>query len=382
MRRLENPIQPYAWGSATAIPALLGEAPDGGPKAELWLGAHPSAPSRVVDDGPLDAVIAQAPAALLGADAVARFGPQLPFLVKVLAAAQPLSLQAHPSLAQARAGFAREEASGVTRGAPHRNYKDANHKPELICALGPFHALCGFRRIADSVTLFRGLGLSALADRLEGRGLRDTFAHVMTLPETERRTLAQSASDACASRVPGAFAAECAWGARLARQYPGDVGLVGALLLNLVTLQEGEALFLPAGNLHAYLEGVGVEVMASSDNVLRGGLTPKHVDVPELLSVLSFEDGPVRVLTPEGSPEAVYETPAPDFRLSRVDVDGGEVALPRSGPEVLLVTRGDLEVTCGGEVLDLAQGESVFIGADEGPLTLSGEGRVFRATVG
>ena len=380
MLRLKNPVQPYAWGSPTAIPQLLGVEPSGAPQAELWLGAHPSAPSEVVGDGPLDAVIARAPAALLGGPVVARFGPGLPFLLKVLAAAQPLSLQAHPSLAQAKEGFAREEAAGVPRTAAHRNYKDANHKPELICALGPFHALCGFRRVADSVALLRALGLP-LADRLEREGLKATLAHVMTLPEAERKALAASVAEACAARPPKGFEAECAWGVKLAKQYPGDVGLVGALLLNLVTLQDGEALYLPAGNLHAYLEGLGVELMANSDNVLRGGLTPKHVDVPELLSVLSFEDGPAKVLTPAGAPEAVYETPAPEFRLSRVDV-AGPVTLARRGPEVLLVTRGEVDVTCGGEVLDLAQGESVFVGADEDTLELDGEGRVFRATVG
>jgi len=378
--RLENPVQPYAWGSPTAIASLLGREPPGGPQAELWLGAHPSAPSQVVGDGGLDAVIARAPSTLLGDAVAARFGGTLPFLLKVLAAAQPLSLQAHPSLAQAQAGFAREEAAGVPRAAAHRNYKDANHKPELLCALGEFHALCGFRRLADSIALFRGLGLS-LAERLERDGLRATFEWVMTRPVEERNALAGATAEACRARAPAGFERECAWGVKLAAQYPGDVGLVGALLLNLVTLRDGEALYLPAGNLHAYLEGVGVEVMANSDNVLRGGLTPKHVDVPELLSVLSFSDGPAEVLRPRGAPEAVYETPAAEFRLSRVDV-AGPVTLARRGPELLLVTRGEVDVRCGAELLDLAQGESIFVGADDGPLELDGEARVFRATVG
>ncbi|MEW5740349.1 MAG: mannose-6-phosphate isomerase, class I [Myxococcota bacterium] len=380
MLRLENPVQPYAWGSLTAIPELLGRAATGAPQAELWLGAHPSAPSQVVGDAGLDAVIARAPNALLGDAVVARFGPSLPFLLKVLAAAQPLSLQAHPSLAQAREGFAREEAAGIPRAAAHRNYKDANHKPELICALGTFHALCGFRKLADSVALFTGLG-EPLGERLSKEGLRAAFQHVMTLPAADQRALALSVTQACAQRPPRGFERECAWAVRLGNQYPGDVGVVGALLLNLVTLEEGDALFLPAGNLHAYLEGVGVELMANSDNVLRGGLTPKHVDVAELLRVLDFGDGPARVLRPTGAPEAIYETPAPEFRLSRIDV-AGPVGLPRSGPDILLVTKGEVELSCGGEVLDLAQGESVFVGADEGALTLDGQGRVFRAAVG
>lgn len=380
MLRLENPVQPYAWGSLTAIPALLGRPPTGVPQAELWLGAHPSAPSQVVGDAGLDAVIARAPQALLGEPLVARFGPTLPFLLKVLAASQPLSLQAHPSLAQAKEGFEREEGAGVARTAAHRNYRDTNHKPELICALGRFHALCGFRRLADSVKLFRALG-KPLAERLEQDGLRATFQQVVTLPPADQRALAFATAEACARRPAPGFEAECAWAVRLSRQYPGDVGVVGALLLNLVTLEDGDALYLPAGNLHAYLEGVGVEVMANSDNVLRGGLTPKHVDVKELLKVLDFGDGPARVLRPSGSPEAVYETPAPEFRLSRLDV-AGPVELARRGPELLLAMRGALEVSCGEEVLDLDQGESLFVGADEGPLKLFGEGLLFRATAG
>lgn len=380
MLRLENPIQPYAWGSLSAIPALLGRPATGVPQAELWVGAHPSAPSQVVGVGPLDAVIARAPASLLGDATVARFGPSLPFLLKVLAAAQPLSLQAHPNLEQAREGFAREEAAGVPRDAPHRNYKDANHKPELLCALGTFHALCGFRRVADSVALFRGLG-QPLGERLASDGLRATFLHVMSLPPADRRALALSTTKACAERPPPGFERECAWAVRLGSQYPGDVGVVGALLLNLVTLEEGDALFLPAGNLHAYLEGVGIELMANSDNVLRGGLTPKHVDVPELTRILDFADGPARILTPSGHPEAVYTTPAPEFRLSRIDV-AGPVTLQRRAPDLLFVVRGALELSCGGEVLQLTQGESVFVGANEGPLKLNGDGRVFRATVG
>lgn len=370
----------YAWGSVTAIPTLLGTPVTGAPQAELWLGAHPRAPSHLDTGEALDARLLAEPARLLGDAVVERFGPRLPFLLKVLAAAQPLSLQAHPSLVQAQAGFAREEAAGVPLSAPHRSYKDTNHKPELICALGHFEALCGFRAVADSVRLFRGLGLP-LAERLETTGLADTFGWAMTLPTTERRQLADEVALACVRRPVEGFGAECGWGVRLAAQYPHDVGLLGALLLNLVTLEEGDALYLPAGNLHAYLEGVGVEVMASSDNVLRGGLTPKHVDVPELLRVLSFESGPVTVLRPQGAPEAVYETPAPEFRLSRVDVDG-EVSLSPRGPQVLWVASGDVALRGGGEGLALRRGESAFVGADVGPLSLRGVGRVFRATVG
>lgn len=364
MQKLTNRIQRYAWGSLTAIPELLGVAPSGAPQAELWLGAHPSAPSTLEDGTTLDAFIAKDPARVLGADVAARFENRLPFLLKVLAAAEPLSLQAHPSLAQAREGFAAENAAGVPLNAPHRNYRDANHKPELICALTPFHALCGFRRVGDTLRLLRGLGLDV--SLLEREGLGAYFRHVMSAPRDERQALVDTVARAPA--VDG-FAAECALARRLAEKYPGDAGVIGALLLNLVALQPGEALYLDAGNLHAYLEGTGIELMASSDNVLRGGLTPKHVDVNELLRVLDFTDGPPNVLRGE------YVTPAPDFRLTRLQVNGA-LRLPAAA-QILLVTDGAVRV---GEHA-LRRGESLFIGADE-TATLSGRATVFRATSG
>lgn len=375
MELLDNPIQRYAWGSPTAIPTLLGKPPDGTPQAELWLGAHPSAPSRLRGGASLEELIAEAPQRLLGDASLERFGPRLPFLLKVLAAGQPLSLQAHPSLEQARAGFAKEEAASVPKGAPHRNYKDANHKPEILCALTEFHALCGFRKVSESVRLFAALGLETTV--LMDRGLAAYFESVMTLPREAQGAVVDRLVEAAKKPVRG-FEAECQLALRLHALYPRDVGIVGALLLNLVTLQPGEALYLDAGNLHAYLEGTGVELMANSDNVLRGGLTPKHVDVPELLSVLNFKDGPAEVLHPSAQPEAVYRTPAPDFRLSRVTVAGKPITLPSRGAQVLLVVEGEVLV----KGMKLRCGSSVFIGADEGAVAISGTGTVFRATPG
>jgi mannose-6-phosphate isomerase len=375
VKRLINRIQTYAWGSPTAIPALLGTAPTGAPQAELWIGAHPSAPS-LADGRPLDALIAEHPRALLGAASVARFGPRLPFLLKVLAAAKPLSLQAHPSRAQALAGFAKENAAQVPLAAPHRTYKDDNHKPELLCALTPFRALCGFRDATQTHELLAALKVESLRSTLADRGLRALFQQVMTMPQGAAGSLVDEVVSACRSRAPAGFEAECANAVSLAAAYPGDVGVIGALLLNLVHLQPGDALALGAGNLHAYLEGTGIEVMANSDNVLRGGLTPKHVDVPELLHVLDFSNGPAAIVRPRGSPEAVYETPFPDFRLSRLDV-AGALTLPRFGADLLLCVEGRVELAN----VSLARGEAGFCGFDEGPLTLSGHGTVFRATV-
>ncbi len=359
MEKLSNRIQGYAWGSRTAIPTLLGVPPTGAPQAELWLGAHPSAPSTVSDGRTLDAFIAQAPSRILGVKVAERFEGRLPFLLKVLAAAEPLSLQAHPSLEQARVGFAAENAAGIPVAAPHRNYRDANHKPEIICALTPFRALCGFRRVADTVRLFDALGLDTSV--LVRQGLAAYFKQLMTSPHLE--------SLAAAKTVEG-FEAECALARQLAAKYPGDAGVIGALLLNLVELQPGEALYLDAGNLHAYVEGTGIELMANSDNVLRGGLTPKHVDVAELLKVLNFTDGPPNVLRGE------YPTPVADFSLSRLNVEGSTPLA--AAAQILLVTDG--EVTLSGATL--RRGESVFLGADETGLVLTGRATVFRATAG
>ena len=259
VRLLENPVQPYAWGSLTAIAGLLGRPPSSTPQAELWLGAHPSAPSTVMGPAglePLSRYILYSPVTALGRDVLSRFGPNLPFLLKFLAAAQPLSLQAHPSLQQAQEGFSREEAMGVPRSAPHRNYRDSNHKPELLCALSEFHALCGFRCADESIALLKGLGLDA--SRLIEGGLRGYFEWVMTRPTAERAELAKKVVEACRTRPHPKFARECTWAAKLGSQYPGDVGVVGALLLNLVTLKPGQALYLPAGRMHAYLEGVAM----------------------------------------------------------------------------------------------------------------------------
>lgn len=380
-------VMPYPWGSRTAIAALTGRpTPSAEPEAELWMGAHPVAPSLVERDGArasLDAVIARAPARELGDDVVRELGPRLPFLLKVLAAAEPLSLQAHPTLEQARAGFADEEARGVPRAAPSRNYKDPSHKPELLCALGPFEALSGFRRVDETLRLFDALAVPELEPALaplrasrDAAGLAATFRALMTMPDELRRR-AVDATVAAAARASDAFPRERALVGRLAALYPNDVGVVSALLLQLVHLEPGEAIYLGAGNLHAYLEGTGVEIMASSDNVLRGGLTKKHVDVPELLRVLDFGAEAPAVLRPRAidAHESVYDTPAREFRLSRIRV-GGAVTRATRGPEILLVTDG----AARANGLALAQGASVFVPADTKSYTLEGDATVFRAT--
>lgn len=397
MDRLDNTVRPYAWGSVTAIPELLGRAPTGEPQAELWMGAHPGAPSRIdrgAGEVPLPEVIDADPAAELGTATTGTFGPRLPFLFKVLAAASPLSLQVHPDLQQAQNGFAAEEEDGVPLDAPHRNYKDANHKPELICALTQFDGLCGFRHPDEAADLLDGLDVSGLKPYVdilhahpESDALREVLTAVLTAdPEALAPTVAEAAT--AADRLgagDGPHAADYAAYADIAHHYPGDPGVIAAMLLNHVRLQPGEALYLGAGVPHAYLQGLGVELMANSDNVLRCGLTPKHVDVPELLRIVHFEASDPGVLRPEAGPDGAetYATPVSEFALSRhvLAPAAAETALPVGTPQILLCTAGSalLQSQESGQ-LPLDRGQSVFVPAGE-RVQVSGEGTLFRATV-
>lgn len=399
MDRLDNPVRPYAWGSTTAIPELLGIEPTGRPQAELWMGAHPGAPSRV-DRGagpvPLPEVIAADPERELGPETVAAFGPRLPFLLKVLAAAAPLSLQVHPDPAQAAAGFAREEASGIPLSAPHRTYKDDQHKPELICALTPFDGLCGFRPPARTAQLLAALEVDDLkpyVDILRAQpaeaALREVFTAVLTADRERQAGTVRAAGEACdrLAAAGGEHADAYAAYAALAHQCPGDPGVIAAMLLNHVRLQPGEALFLAAGVPHAYLGGLGVEIMANSDNVLRCGLTPKHVDVPELLRIVDFSGGDPGVLRPEAAPddEEVYTTPVAEFRLSRRVLDPGAAPHPLPGGrvQILLCTEGGIRLDdAAGRELTLARGESAYLPAAAEGVRCTGPGTFFRATVG
>jgi mannose-6-phosphate isomerase len=384
--RLECTMMPYAWGSRTAMAELMGRpSPSSAPEAELWMGAHPMAPSLLSRDGEKKAlpdVIAAAATSELGAEVEASYGPRLPFLMKLLAAGQPLSLQAHPDAEQAKRGFEEEERRGIPRDAANRSYKDASHKPELLCALVPVEALCGFRRVSETLRLFDDLAVRELEPMLTPlrnapgpEGLRQLFATLMTMSKDAGARVVAATVNACQKALVAGnarFQREYTWATKLAALYPGDVGVVSALLSNLVQLAPDEALYLGAGNLHAYLSGFGVEVMASSDNVLRGGLTKKHVDVPELMRVLDFEDGPVQPIRARAldAHEHVWDTPAREFRLSRIDLDaGGDAVTRRSrGPEIVLCTRGTVVIAPadGSAPVVLAPGASAFVPAATG----------------
>lgn len=353
MHRVVGAVQHYDWGSTTALPRLLGQPVDGTPWAEWWLGTHPSAPSHLTDGTPLSSVAGE-----------------LPYLLKVLAAAEPLSLQTHPDASTAEAGFAREDASGVPLDARHRVYRDPYAKPELLCALEPFDVLCGFRDVADTLRLLDRLGCEQLAVFLSERGLEAT---VRALYEGRATAQVQHALAACATHVNNPSVApspEADLVHHLAARFPNDPSVVVTLLLNRLVLAPGEAVFLGPGNLHAYLAGTGVEIMGASDNVVRGGLTTKHVAVDELLRVLRYEPLTDPVVRPVADgPWLHYPTPTSAFSLRCLNLDG-HCELRGTSPQIVLCTAGDAGALQSGQAAYLAPGES---------LTLSGRAQVFVA---
>ena len=495
---ISNTPRPYAWGSTTAIAELLGRTPSGSPEAEFWLGAHPGSPSVILD--PTQTGGATDLAAWIAADPVTALGPfaesgRLPFLLKLLAAASPLSLQAHPNAAQARLGFSRENARGVPLDAAHRNYKDAFPKPELIYALSPtFDVLCGFRPLAEVRALIFALLDASLAledpqpqpleDLLASLGSADSVGSPASVGSADSvgSAAAVGSSDSVGSsasvgsadsvgspdsvlretfewligkrtgvatlvslvttlaeRGVAGYEAEMAAVSSLAVEYPGDPGIVISLLLNRVTLSAGEALYLPAGNIHAYLGGLGVELMAASDNVLRGGLTPKHIDVSELIGVLDFTPAPVPYLRPSSPTLGVEvfrpDVPdfVPDFVLVRVSVEAGHAGMPGhagiaghagdagdavdagmaghaghaidpghaghageaggaghageavfalTGPAIAICTSGSVSITGAESSVSIERGASVYVTPSEGALHFSGSGTLFLATTG
>jgi mannose-6-phosphate isomerase len=393
-------IRPYPWGTRTAIAELQGRpVPAPGPEAELWMGAHPSAPSGI-GWTTLDEAIAVAPERALGADCAGRFGGRLPFLLKVLSAEKALSIQVHPSRAQAEAGYAVENARGLAADDPARNYVDDWPKPELLYALTPFEVAAGLRTPADSSALLRALGVdeleplaAALADAVGEDALGAALAAVLEWPEP--RPLVASVVAACqrlaASDSP--FADACAAAVRVAADHPGDVGVVALLLMRHEVLQPGQAVFMPAGGLHAYLHGTGIELLANSDNVVRSGLTGKHIDVPELLRLLDPAVAvPVLSRLPLADGLATFDTPAEEFRLYLLDLTApaspGSVptpalALPGAGPSILLCLDGTCTLrAASGQELDLTRGDSCFIPFADGPVHAVGPARLVQATPG
>jgi mannose-6-phosphate isomerase len=398
---LGNTVQPYAWGSHTAIADLLGEpSPSAGPQAELWMGAHPHAPSVLTRDGmaaTLQAAIAAAPVQELGEEVAERFGGRLPFLLKVLAAQKALSVQLHPSREQAEEGYARENAAGVPLDARERVYVDDWPKPEILCALEPFEVLAGLRPASQAAEVLDGLGLPELKELAAGlreepspRAVGRALARLLEWPADGRASLAASVVEAAAAEAAKGGVHADAYDAvvRMNADHPGDIGLVASLLLNHRVLEPGQALFMGAGGVHAYIRGVGIELMANSDNVIRAGLTPKHIDVAELVRVLDPEVEVPVLAAREVSPGVeVFDTDVPEFRLSRLTLaDGAVLAVPGDGgPRLLLCIEGEASVGCGTDPaarLLLTRGQSCFLGARDMHVTLTGAGTYFLAEVG
>ncbi len=393
---LKNSVQEYAWGSKTAIAELLGQPdPSPVPQAELWMGAHPKAPSLVMtSDGdiPLNDFIADDPEIVLGTATARRFENRLPYLFKVLAAAKPLSIQAHPDLEQARQGFQSENQKGIDIKAPERNYRDANHKPECICALTDYWAMNGFRESGDIARRMQTLCPATLQEIVnrtllpDGSGdLRRFFGALMNL---EAGVCLRVISEALENlhRLPGKDDAAI-WMKKLQGEYPYDIGVLSPSILNLICLKPGQAMFLPAGQLHAYLEGVGIELMANSDNVLRGGLTPKHVDIAELMRVLNFTATRVKILLPESvSPtEKVYRTATDEFELSVIDTKNSRphASQRRDAVQILLCTtgRGTLSRQAESGTISVKKGTCLLVRADAPPFQIEGEVTLYKAAV-
>lgn len=376
MIELDGPIRPYAWGSRAFLAQLQGrDVPSPTPEAELWLGAHPGAPALARGTG-LDELVAGDPRGTLGESALARFGARLPYLLKVLAADAPLSIQVHPDAEQARAGFAREAASPP----PEPTYTDPYPKPELLVAVTPFEALCGFRdpdQTADQVARLRIPALAPVVAALRTGTVKERLRGALSLllgwPAPQRADL-----------VAGVVAAGEPLAVRLAAQYPGDIGVVVALLLNHIRLAPGEAIFMPAGNVHAYLGGAGVEIMGASDNVLRAGLTSKHINAEELMRLVRYEvlADPIFPATPLGPGLIAWSPPVGEFRLAlaRPAAAPGAVTLPGGGPRIVAGLRGTATLRSGSATLTLPAGRAVFVPAAEPDVEVTGDADVYQAS--
>lgn len=394
MQVLHGTFQHYAWGTTDAIPALLGRPADGRPVAEYWLGAHPLAPSEV-DGVRLDALLAGNPQ-VIGEATRAAFGDRLPYLVKVLSARHALSLQAHPSREQAEEGFAKENAAGLAADSPERTYRDDWPKPELLVALNEFRGLAGFRDPKRTAALFGGLGVAdelasvigPLTERKGSAALAEVFLDVLSL-KGERARLSEVVCAAAMRHkdAPGELGEFSRTILELDEVFPTDPSIIAAALMNRVTLHPGEGLYVPAGQMHAYLSGTGVEVMANSDNVIRGGLTSKHVDVGELVRVVDFEPSTPKPIQPVAARDGVekYPTPCQEFDVWRITPGSvpGAINLPGAkSARILLLTDGEVELTSGSDRLRLRRGEAAFLPATDPTATISGDGVAFMTASG
>lgn len=398
MLRLAPAVMTYPWGSATAIPEFCGTPSSDTTLAEAWFGAHPSGPTMALDAGRdgeamlLREVIATDPVGTLGGDVVERLGPTLPFLVKLIAPDSPLSLQVHPNAAQAALGYVREERTGIPVDSPTRTYRDPNHKPELLYALTTFEALSGFRTPRRVLEVLEGLervpliakSIERIRQGSSATGMRSALEY-MLLGARDRDSDVGRVVELIEARVASGTSPSIrsdAVALRLAAEHPGDRGVLASLLLNPVTLKPGEVMFVPAGCVHAYLSGLAVEVMASSDNVVRAGLTRKHIDARALLEIVDVKPAPPMRMAAERSSDHidVFYAPVEDFELAVISTRQEPVTVGGAGPRVVLAIDGEMELVSGEDSLRLRRGEAAFL-ADPEEVTLSGNGRLVRASV-
>lgn len=384
MQRLVGVVMNYAWGSTTHLARLRGEQFSVLPESEIWLGAHPVASAVLPESGGvglLEAIEAD-PEGELGEDVTEAYGGRLPYLLKLLAADAPLSVQVHPSRAQAKAGFDAEDEAGLSLDDPARSFKDDNHKPELIVALSEFEAMVGFAArdaVLELFDLFAVDELDVVRSHIAEHGVAASLQMIVSLdPAVLREATAMLAGSA--DSIDGPRRDDVKLIGSVARDFPGDPGVVLAMLLNRVVLEPGEGVYLGAGVLHAYVKGLGVEVMANCDNVIRGGLTQKHINVDALVNTVDPDAREPLVLRPSGD-VTEYATPAPEFSLTRL-VNPKSWARTPTGPEIVLGVAGATSVSSAGERLDLRPGEAAWIRADEGDYTVSSDGEAFIAAVG
>ena len=394
MQPLSGTVQRYAWGTHDAIPTLLGRPAGNDPIAEYWLGAHTSSPSTI-DGGSLVEHIASGPR-MLGKRSREAFGEQLPYLMKLLSARHALSIQAHPSREQAIDGFSRESRAGIPLDSPQRTYKDSWPKPEILIALDEFHSLAGFRDPHETAELFAALGVAKqlesvigpLTERKGPAAMAEVFLDVLSLDEHRRHLVNETVAAAMHHRDDGGTVGEFARTAiELDAVFPADPGILAALLMNRLLLHPGEGLFVPAGMMHAHLRGTGVEIMANSDNVIRGGLTNKHIDVSELITVVDFHPWLPEVLLPRRTRRGVfkYETPCSEFEAWRMSIDHatGAVRVPgRGSARILLVTEGHCVLDDGHSRLDLPRGRAAFLSAEERDVYAQGTAELYGTSSG
>lgn len=385
---LDNSIRPYDWGTQTTLYELFGIAnPDNQPQAEIWMGAHPGAPSTVLLDHSktiaLDVLIESAPEDILGKTIAKRFAGKLPYLFKVLSAATPLSIQVHPGKQQAKAGYKKDNQAGLAPNAPNRNYRDDNHKPELMYALTPFRAMCGFRRPAEIAGLFSQLRhpqVDELLNTLESGGLQSFWQQLLKLSQAPLKEMIHQALTLSRHNDHPAIQEL----KRLNIFYPGDAGVFSPMILNLIDMQPGEAIYLDAGTPHAYLEGTGMEIMANSDNVLRAGLTGKHMDIAELMATINFDVSDIEkfMVRPQQQGDQLdFPVPVPDFAFGVIPVRAEAYVKASGSAEIIFCIEGHINIEVNGDSQTLSSGESCLITATNQPIRFRGNGRLARASV-